>query len=91
MQTILDTVIWVILALHLLMVIIAAWNAWRGENSVMRLVGLDIASTLTTAVLVIISIIRQNSLFLDVAIVTTALGYLSTVALAKFISDQRVF
>ncbi|MCL4271013.1 MAG: hypothetical protein KJZ72_15770 [Anaerolineales bacterium] len=91
MQTILDTVIWVILALHLLMVIVAAWNAWRGENSVMRLVGLDIASTLTTAVLVIISIIRQNSLFLDVAIVTTALGYLSTVALAKFISDQRVF
>ena len=91
MQTILNIVYSVVLGLHLLMVIVAAWNAWRGENSIMRLVSLDIASTLTTAVLVIISIILQNSLFLDVAIVTTALGYLSTVALAKFISDQRVF
>lgn len=91
MQPILETVILGVLALHLLMVILAVWNALRGENSVTRLVGLDLVSTLTTAVLVIISIIRGNSLFMDVAIVTTALGYLSTVALAKFISDKKVY
>jgi multisubunit Na+/H+ antiporter MnhF subunit len=91
MQTILNIVIWVVLALHLLMIIAATWRTWRGENSAARLVGLDVASTLTTAVLILVGIIGDNSLFLDVAIVTTALGYLATVTIAKFISDQRVF
>lgn len=91
MQTILNIVIWVVLALHLLMILVATWRTWRGENSASRLVGLDVASTLTTAVLILVGIIRDNSLFLDVAIITTALGYLATVTIAKFISDQRVF
>lgn len=91
METIFDIVIRVVLALHLLMILVAAWQTWKGENSISRLVGLDIASTLTTAVLVIVGIIRDNNLFLDVAIVTTALGYLATVVIAKFISDQKVF
>ena len=91
METILDIVIRVVLALHLLMILVAALQTWKGDNSVSRLVGLDLASTLTTAVLVLVGIIRDNSLFLDVAIVTTALGYLATVVIAKFISDQKVF
>lgn len=91
MKIILDYAIWVVLVFHLLMAFAAAWKAMRGENSVARLAGLDLSSTLTIAVLVIISIIRQNSIFIDVAIVASALGYLSTVALAKYISDQKVF
>jgi multicomponent K+:H+ antiporter subunit F len=91
METILDIVIRVVLALHLLMILVAAWRTWRSENSISRLVGLDVASTLTTAIFVIVGIIRDSSLFLDVAIVTTALGYLSTVVIAKYISDQKVF
>ncbi|MBN8656727.1 MAG: hypothetical protein J0M11_13410 [Anaerolineae bacterium] len=91
METILDIVIRVVLALHLLMILVAALQTWKGDNSVSRLVGLDLASTLTTAVLVLVGIIRDNSLFLDVAIVTAALGYLATVVIAKFISDKKVF
>lgn len=91
MDVILDYTIWVVLIIHLVMAFAAAWRVMRGENSVSRLAGLDLASTLTIAVLVIISIIRQNSIFIDVAIAAAALGYLSTVALAKYISDQKVF
>lgn len=91
MEIILDYAVWVVLAFHLLMAFAAAWKVLHGENSVARLAGLDLSSTLTIAVLVIISIIRQNSIFIDVAIVASALGYLSTVALAKYISDQKVF
>lgn len=91
MQTILNIVFSVVLGLHLLMILVAAWRTWTGENGAVRLVGLDLASTLTTAVLVIVGIISGNSLFLDVAIVTALLGYLATVTIAKFISDQKVF
>ncbi len=91
MENLLTITLWVVLTAHLLMAFAAAWKVLRGENVVARLTGLDLASTLTIAVLVIISIIRENSIFIDVAIAAAALGYLSTVALAKYISDQKVF
>jgi multisubunit Na+/H+ antiporter MnhF subunit len=73
------------------MALVAAWRTWRGANSIERLIGLDLASTLTLAVLVLVSIIQQNSIFMDVAIALAALSYLSTVVLAKFVSDHKVF
>lgn len=91
MNAVIDITIWIVLVAHLMMALVATWRAWRGENAIARLTGLDLSSTLTIAVLVIISIIRQNNIFIDVAIAAAALGYLSTVALAKYISDQKVF
>ena len=87
----LDIVLWSVLGIHLLMALVAAWRTWRGDNSIERLIGLDLASTLTLAVLVLVSIIQQNSIFMDVAIALAALSYLSTVVLAKFVSDHKVF
>jgi multisubunit Na+/H+ antiporter MnhF subunit len=63
----------------------------RGENAISRLAGYDLASTLTIAILVIISIIRTNVFFVDVAIAAAALSYLSTIVLSKYISDHKVF
>lgn len=91
MTGILDYVIWSVLGVHLLMSLVAAWRTWRGANSIERLIGLDLASTLTLVVLVLVSIIQQNSIFMDVAIALAALSYLSTVVLAKFVSDHKVF
>ncbi len=91
MERILDITLWVVLGLHLLMALIVVWRVWRGENSVARLMGLDLASTLTLAVLVIVAMLRQNSIYIDVAIALAALSYISTVAIAKFISDHKVF
>lgn len=91
MQIFVEYIYWAVLIAHVAMVIVAAFYAWRGENGVVRLSGLDLASTLTTAVLAIIGIVTKSEFFIDVAIVTAALGYLATVVIAKFISDQRVF
>jgi multisubunit Na+/H+ antiporter MnhF subunit len=91
MNSLLDITIWIVLIAHLLMALVAAWRVWRGENSISRLVGLDLAGTLTISVLVLVSIIRKSSLYMDIAIAAAALGYISTVALAKFISDRKVF
>ena len=91
MKSLLDITIWIVLVTHLLMALVAAWRVWRGENGVVRLAGLDLASTLTIAILVIISIIRANIIYIDVAIAVAALSYISTIVLAKYISDHKVF
>lgn len=91
METLINTTFWIVLSVYLAMTLIVVWRAWRGENSISRLMSLDLVSTLTLAILVIISMIQQNNLYLDIAIVLAALSYISTVALAKFIADQKVF
>lgn len=91
MESIITITTWIVLSAHLIMALVAAWHVWRGENSIARLIALDLGSTLTLAVLILISILEQNSIFMDAAIALAALSYLSTVALAKFISDQKVF
>lgn len=91
MESLLDITIWIVLIAHLLMALVAARRVWRGENGVSRLTGLDLASTLTIAILVIISIIRANIIYIDVAIAVAALSYISTIVLAKYISDHKVY
>ena len=91
MNNLLDIAIWIILIAHLLMLLVAVYRVMRGENGVSRLAGYDLASTLTIAILVIISIIRANVFFVDVAIAASALSYLSTIVLSKYISDHKVF
>ncbi len=91
MEKFLESLIWVVLAIYLGMAILSAWRALRGENGLVRLTGLDLTSTLTISVLVIVAIITGSKIYIDIAIAAAALGYLSTVALAKYISDQKVF
>lgn len=91
MDNLLDLTIWIILIAHLVMLLIAVYRVMRGENGISRLAGYDLSSTLTIAILIIISIIRANVFFVDVAIAAAALSYLSTVVLAKYISDHKVF
>jgi multisubunit Na+/H+ antiporter MnhF subunit len=91
METVISTTIWIVLGVYLAMALLVVWRAWCGENSVSRLMGLDLSATLTLAILVIVSILQNNTLYLDVGIALAALSYISTVALAKFISDHKVF
>ncbi|WKZ39937.1 MAG: monovalent cation/H+ antiporter complex subunit F [Anaerolineales bacterium] len=91
MENFLEYLIWIVLTVYLGMAIFSAWRALRGENGLVRLTGLDLTSTLTISVLVIVAIITGSKIYIDIAIAAAALGYLSTVALAKYISDQKVF
>ncbi|MCL4272693.1 MAG: hypothetical protein KJZ77_02385 [Anaerolineales bacterium] len=91
MENFLEYLIWIVLTVYLVMAIFSAWRALRGENGLVRLTGLDLTSTLTISVLVIVAIITGSKIYIDIAIAAAALGYLSTVALAKYISDQKVF
>jgi multicomponent K+:H+ antiporter subunit F len=91
MENALTITIWVVLVIHLLMALAAVWKVLRGENPAARLAGLDLFSTLTIAILIIIAIVSDSSLYIDLAAAAAALGYLTTIVLAKYISDQKVF
>ncbi len=91
MQPILSIVLHAALIVHIALLAVCVWRVWRGENVIDRLLGSDLVGTLTLAILVLIALIRLNPAFIDVALGLAALAFVGTIALAKYIADQRMF
>lgn len=79
------------LAIHILLIAVSVWRVWRGENVIDRLIGADLITTLTLGILVLVSLLLLNNIYLDVAIAIAFLGFVSTIALAKYVVEQSMF
>ncbi|MGD9092957.1 MAG: monovalent cation/H+ antiporter complex subunit F [Anaerolineales bacterium] len=91
MESVLLIVLYISLVVHIILIGVSVWRVWRGENIIDRLMGADLIGTLTLAVLVLIALFEKNSIFIDVAVGLLALGFVSTIALAKYIADEQMF
>ncbi len=91
LQQVLVVVLNVALAIHIALIALSVYRLWRGENLIDRLIGADLVTTLMLAVLVLIALIELNALYIDVALGLAALGFVSAIALAKYVADERIF
>lgn len=91
MENVLIVVQYISLSIHILLIGISVWRVWLGENIIDRLMGADLISTLTLAILILIALFEKNSIFIDVAVGLITLGFVSTIALAKYIADEQMF
>lgn len=91
MESVLLIVLYISLIVHIVLIGVSVWRVWRGENIIDRLMGADLIGTLTLGVLVLIALFEKNSIFIDVAVGLVALGYVSIIALAKYIADEQMF
>jgi len=91
MTVILLSALYISLIIHIVLIGIAVWRVWRGENVIDRLMGAELVTTLFLAVLIIIALIFRESIYIDVALGLAALGFISTVALAKYLADEQMF
>jgi multisubunit Na+/H+ antiporter MnhF subunit len=79
------------LAVHVAMLAVCVWRVCRGENAMDRLIAVDLTGTLIVAVLVLLATLQKLSIYIDVALGLTALGFVTSVALAKYFADQQMF
>jgi multisubunit Na+/H+ antiporter MnhF subunit len=91
MTTILTYVLYLALLVHIGLLAVVLWRVWRGENVIDRLMGADLLGTLTLAILVLLALIERDSIYIDVALGLAALGFIGTIALAKYVSDEQMF
>jgi multisubunit Na+/H+ antiporter MnhF subunit len=84
-------VLYASLVIHIVMIAVCVWRVWRGENVIDRLIGVDLSSTLTLAVLVLLALITRDAIYIDVALALGALSFISTIALAKFAAERQMF
>jgi len=91
MESILTAVLHISLVIHIVLISVAVWRVWRGENVIDRLIATELVATLFLAVLVLVSLIFQDSVYIDVALGLAALGFISTIALAKYVANEQMF
>jgi multisubunit Na+/H+ antiporter MnhF subunit len=90
-MTALTLTLYVALAIYAGLISYVVWRVWHGQNSVDRLIGVDLIGTLLAGVLVLIALIEHNSIFIDVALGVTAVGFIAVVAFARYAADQRMY
>ncbi len=86
-----NMILYVALSVHIILMGVAFVHLWHGENAVDRLIGYDLLGTLTLAVLVLVSLIYRQSLYIDVALALAVLSFVGSVALAKYLADDKMF
>ena len=91
MEQLLITVLHISLLIHVLLMCLAAWRLWDGENVIDRLMASDLLSNLTMAVLVLAALIHRQKIFIDVALGLAAIGYITIITYAKYITDKRMY
>ena len=62
MTTILNYALYISLFIHIILIAIAAWRVWRGENVIDRLMGVELMGTLTLAVLILTAVIADSAI-----------------------------
>ena len=91
MEAVLTYVLYLALLVHVGLLAVVLWRVWRGENVIDRLMGADLLSTLTLAILVLVALTERDSIYIDVALGLAALGFIGIIALAKYVADEQMF
>lgn len=80
-------------ALIVLMVLIlpCAYRVWMGPSAADRLQAVDAITTLLIGIIIVLALLRETAMYIDVAIALAAFAFIGTIALARYISEGKVF
>ena len=79
------------LMVHVLLMAVVAFRLWQGHHVIDRLTASDMLGNLAVTVLVIAAMIHDQNIFLDVALGLAALGFITVIAFARYITNKRIF
>lgn len=91
MSSLVDTVANISLILLVLALIPATYRIWTGPSAMERLQALDLTTTVLVGIVVVSGIVLKNSIIIDLGIALAAFSFVSTLAIARFISEGRFF
>ncbi len=91
MSRLLELGIQAALIVLVVLIIPCAYRVWRGPSAADRLQAIDAITTLLIGIIVVLALLRGTVMFIDVAIALAAFGFIGTIALARYISEGKVF
>lgn len=75
--------------LLLLAMLLAGWRLLRGPQPLDRVLALDTLYVLTTALLLLLELQSESGVYFEAALVVALLGFVSTLAAARYLSRDR--
>lgn len=67
------------------------YRAYKGPSIADRLLAIDLITTLLISIIVLLAVLNNISFLIDIGVALAALSFISTVALARYIAEGRVF
>ena len=75
----------------IVLVIPCIYRMWAGPSSADRLQAIDTITTLLIGIVVLLMLVRNDRMLVDIAIALAAFGFIGTLALARYISERRLY
>jgi multisubunit Na+/H+ antiporter MnhF subunit len=75
----------------IVLIIPCAYRVWIGPSAADRLQAIDAITTLLIGIIIVLAVLRGTVMFIDVGIALAAFGFIGTIALARYISEGKVF
>jgi multicomponent K+:H+ antiporter subunit F len=91
MSELLDFIANALLVVLVISLAFSTYRIWTGPSALERLQALDLTTTIFVAIIVVLGVILQNSQIIDIGIALAAFSFVSTLAIARFISEGRFF
>lgn len=70
--------------------LVASYRVIRGPSVPDRVVGLDVIGTNVVAIALLYSMLTDSGFYVDVAVVLAIIGFISTIAVARFITEGDI-
>lgn len=79
------------LTVLVVLLVLSSYRVWRGPSAADRLQAIDTATTLLIGIIIALSLVQGTALLIDVGIALAALGFAGTLAVARYLSEGKVF
>lgn len=80
-----------VLIILVISLVLATYRIWTGPSVIERLQALDLTSTIFVAIVIVLGIVLENNQIIDIGIALAAFSFVSTLAIARFVSEGRFF
>jgi len=69
----------------------SSYRVWVGPTAADRLQAIDLITTLLVGIILLLAVLQGTAGFVDVGIALAAFAFIGTLAIARYISEGKVF
>ncbi len=81
----------IVLILQTLMLAVCVWRVFVGPSQADRLQAIDAINNIFLGLIIVLALRLNSTFFIDIALALGAFSFISTLAIARFISQEKVF
>jgi multicomponent Na+:H+ antiporter subunit F len=79
------------LVLLVILLLFCMYRVFKGPTAADRLQAVDTITTLLIGIIVLLAVVQKSAWLVDIGIALAAFGFIATLAMARYLSEGRMF